>query len=191
MLGRGATPKLIETSFYGELAPFADWLLVPVVAGIWDDFDRSLDFQAARAFLKEMGISYVNREVDNLKGYGSSITVDMTADTSTGGLRNVSIRGTVAEGILMVARIDEFHKLYFEPVGPTAFFLYDDRPGVLGTIGSKLAESGINIEDVRNPHDRKTNRSLAIMKVNTAVSGDLANEIGKAIDAHAAFSIVL
>ena len=73
----------------------------------------------------------------------------------------------------------------------TAFFLYDDRPGVLGTIGSKLAENGVNIEDVRNPHDPKTNRSLAIMKVNQPVSAELANEIGKAIDAHTAVSIVL
>jgi D-3-phosphoglycerate dehydrogenase len=115
----------------------------------------------------------------------------MTADTGPGGLSNVSIRGTIAEGITIVSRIDEFQKLYFEPVGPTAFFLYGDRPGVLGTIASKLAENGINIEDVRNPHDPKTNRSLAILKVNEAVSGDLANEIGKAIEAHTAVSIVL
>ncbi len=138
-----------------------------------------------------MGIGYVDREVDNQKGYGNSITVDMTADTGPGGLRNVSIRGTIAEGITMVARIDEFQKLYFEPVGPTAFFLYDDRPGVLGTIASKLAGNGINIEDVRNPHDPKTNRSLAILKVNQPVSAELANEIGKAIEAHTAVSIVL
>jgi D-3-phosphoglycerate dehydrogenase len=191
MVGRSATPKTIETSFYGALPPFADWLLVPVVAGIWEDFDRSLDFQAARKYLKDMGISYVDREVDNQKGYGNSITVDMTADAGAAGLRNISVRGTVADGILMVARINEFQKLYFEPVGSTAFFLYDDRPGVLGTIGSKLAESGVNIEDVRNPHDPKTNRSLAIMKVNKPVSVELTNEIGKAVEAHAAFSIVL
>jgi D-3-phosphoglycerate dehydrogenase len=191
LVGRRATPKTIETSFYGPLAPFADWLLVPIVAGIWDDFDRSLDYQAAREFLKEMGITYVNREVDDQKGYGGSITVDMTADAGPAGLRDVSIRGTVAEGILMVSRIDEFHKLYFEPVGPTAFFLYDDRPGVLGTIGKHLAEHGVNIEDVRNPHDPKTNRSLAIMKVNEAISEELTNDIGKAIDARSAFSIVL
>ncbi|MBW1686508.1 MAG: hypothetical protein JRS35_15750 [Deltaproteobacteria bacterium] len=191
MVGKSATPKTIETSFYGSLAPFADWLLVPIVAGIWDDFDRSLDFHAARGYLKEMGIGYVDREVDNQKGYGNSITVDMTADTGPGGLRNVSIRGTIAEGITIVSRIDEFQKLYFEPVGPTAFFLYDDRPGVLGTIASKLAEGGVNIEDVRNPHDPKTNRSLAILKVNEAVSAELANEIGKAIDANVAIGIVL
>jgi D-3-phosphoglycerate dehydrogenase len=161
------------------------------VAGIWDDFDRSLDFHAARSYLKEMGISYVDREVDNQKGYGNSITVDMTADTGSGGLRNVSVRGMIAEGITIVSRIDEFQKLYFEPVGPTVFFLYGDRPGVLGTIASKLAESGVNIEDVRNPHDPKTNRSLAILKVDQAVSAEITNEIGNAIDAHTAVSIVL
>ena len=54
---KNRTPKLIETSFYGDLAPYADWLLTPVVAGICDDFDRALDHAAAREFLKEMGVT--------------------------------------------------------------------------------------------------------------------------------------
>ncbi len=191
LVGKKANLKMIETSFYGALEPFADWLLVPIAAGIGDDLDPTTDFKAARGYLKEKGIEYVNREVDAGKGYGNSITVDLTAVVDSGTLRQVSIRGTVAEGVQMVSRIDEFEKLYFEPVGPTTFFLYDDRPGVLGTIGAKLAENNINIEDVRNPHDAKTNRSLAIMKVNKAVSDALMKEIGKAIKAHASFSIVL
>jgi D-3-phosphoglycerate dehydrogenase len=76
-------------------------------------------------------------------------------------------------------------------VGPTVFFLYDDRPGVLGAIGARLAGKGINIEDVRNPHDPKTNRSLAIMKVNKPVSEELVKEISGEIKALSAFSIVL
>jgi D-3-phosphoglycerate dehydrogenase / 2-oxoglutarate reductase len=190
-VGKKSTLKLVETSIYGSLKPFSEWLLVPLVAGIWEDFDRSLEPGAAHKYLKSMGIDYVNREVDNKKGYGNSITVDMTAQVASGSLRQVSVRGTVAEGILMVSRIDEFHKLFFEPLGPTVFFLYDDRPGVIGTIGVKLASKGINIEDVRNPHDSKTNRSLAIMKVNRAVPEDLMHEIGGEIKALSAFSIVL
>ena len=91
----------------------------------------------------------------------------------------------------MVSRINEFDKLYFEPVGNTVLFLYDDRPGVLGTIGLKLASKGINIEDMRNPHDAKTNRSLAILKVNQRVTEDVIGDISAAIEALAAFSIKL
>lgn len=191
LVGKNAAPKLIETSFYGTLAPFADWLLVPIVAGIWEDFDRSMDFTAAQAFLKEMGIEYVSREPDPSKGYENSITVDLSAEIGSDKLRKMSIRGTVAESNLMVSRINEFNKLYFEPVGDTVMFLYDDRPGVIGTIGVKLADADVNIEDVRNPHDEKTNYSLAIMKVNKQVQEDVINDISEDIEARAAFSIKL
>lgn len=191
LVGRDSRLKMIETSFYGELKPFTNWLLVPIVAGIWEDFDRSKDYQAAYCYLEDMGIEYVDRKADESKGYGSSITVDLTAAVDRDHLRQMSIRGTVAEGVRMVSRINEFNKLYFEPVGPTLFFLYHDRPGVIGTIGNKLAHAGINIEDMRNPHDPKTNRSLAILKVSELASSQLMDDISAEIEALAAFSIRL
>jgi len=189
IVGRQTPLKLIETSCYGTLEPYADWLLVPIVAGIWDDFDRYVDFHAAKSFLDDMGIDYVNRKVDPRKGYENSITVDLTAELDSGNLRQVSIRGTVAESTLMVARINEFNKLYFEPVGDSVMFMYEDRPGVIGKIGIHLAEAEVNIEDMRNPHDPKTNRSLAILKVNQAVPDAVIDAIKADIDALAAFSI--
>jgi len=191
LMGRSASLKLIETSFYGTLEPFGQWLLVPIVAGIWEDFETTLDASAARRYLDEMGIEYVNRKVDPNKKFDNSMTIDLTGTVDADNLRRVSIRGTVAEGILMVSRINEFDKLYFEPVGHTLFFLYDDRPGVIGTIGSKLAASNVNIEDMRNPHDTKTNRSLAILKVNQRVPDELMEEIGREIRALASFSVRL
>jgi D-3-phosphoglycerate dehydrogenase len=190
MVGKSSKPKNIETSFYGQLAGFADWMLVPIVAGFEDDFDRFSDHQAALKFLKEMGINYLNREVDEKKGYGNSITVDMTADTGGGNLRHTSIRGTVAENVLMVSRINNFYKLYFEPAGPAAFFLYRDRPGVLGAIGNRLAEHRVNIEDIRQPHDPETGQSLAIVKLDKAIEAEVTEQIGKAIEAHVSFNIV-
>lgn len=191
LVGRQTPLKHIQTSFYGSLEPYADWLLVPVVAGIWEDFDRAMDHQAAFRYLEEMGISYDNRKGDPSKRYGASITVDLTSRVDADNLRRLSVRGTVAEGNLMVARINEFDKLYFEPAGHTVFFLYDDRPGVIGTIGVKLAAAGINIADMRNPHDSKTNRSLAIMRINRMPPPELIEEISREIQARSAFSIKL
>jgi D-3-phosphoglycerate dehydrogenase len=162
-----------------------------MVAGLWESFDLSMDYRAAHGYLEDMGIEYVNRQVDDLKKYEASITVDMTADVDMETSRHVSIRGTVAEGNIMVARINEFDKLYFEPRGHTVFFLYDDRPGVVGVIGAKLAAGGINIVDIRHPHDPESNRSLAIMKVDQPVPAALVDEIRSEIKAHAAFTIKL
>jgi len=191
LIGKNTALKQIETSIYGSLEPFANWLIVPMVAGIWEDFERSKDFSSAVKFLEEMGIGYENRKVEPSKKFENSITIDLLGTVDTGNLRRMSIRGTLAEGIMMVSRINDFDKLYFEPVGHTVFFLYDDRPGVIGIIGGKLASRGVNIEDMRNPHEVKTNRSLAILKVNQAVPDDVMQEISREIKAIAAFSIKL
>lgn len=187
IVGPSSRIKILETSFYGTLEPYAEWLLVPVVAGISEDFKGSLDHRAAVQYLKKVGIDYLNRDVDHSKSYMNSITVDMTTEQNRGLSKSVSVRGTITEGTMIVSRINEFDKLWFEPTGHSIYFLYDDRPGVIGTIGAKLAGSGINIEDVRNPHDPKTNRSLAIMKVNPPASRELVEEIGREIQAHASF----
>lgn len=189
LAGKDSTVKVIETSIYGSLQPYTDWLIVPIVAGIFPDFDISMDFRAAHNLLSEMGIKHINREIDPDKTFDASITVDITCAIDENNMRRMSIRGTVTEGIVMVARINNFDKLYFEPKGYTTYFLYDDRPGVIAAIGAKLAEQSINISDIRNAHDEKTNRSLAIMKVNKPVSNELIETIQKEIKAISAFSI--
>ncbi len=181
--------KEIETSFYGSLKPYATWLLIPIVTALNQNVDRSMDHAAALKFLKEMGISYQDREADPRKGFENSITVDFTAHTGTDQLMVYSVRGTVAEGNLMIARINDFDKLYFEPRGHAVLFTYEDRPGVLGRIAAALAEANINIDDVRNPHDSKCKQSLALLKVNQPVDPKLIAQIGQSIGAVTACSI--
>jgi len=176
--------KLIETSFYGNLKPYADWLLVQIVAALSDDFDHTQNAAAALDYLKEMGVKYINRETDSSKGYENSITVDVTSSMDAENLTRVSVRGTVAEGRLMISRINDYDKLYFEPVGAVALFTYKDRPGVVGTIGNALAEAGINIDDMRNPHDASGENSLALLQIDKPIDDELVEKIAKEIDAN-------
>jgi len=187
VLGCEAHLKMVETSIYGNLAPYAEWLLVPVTTALHNDFDRSKDHFAAQDFLKGNGVDYMNREVDTSKAYENSITVDLTATTGGEALRRASVRGTLAEGRLMVARINGFDNLYIEPKGHLVAFVYKDRPGVLGQIANAMAEHDINIDDVRNPHDELGEKSIAIIKVNKAVSDEIINTLAESIDAEIAF----
>jgi D-3-phosphoglycerate dehydrogenase len=184
-----SVPRLIETSFYGSLNPYSKWLMTPIVAGICDRAGDIITASEAIDYLKEMGVKHINRDVDSHKKFENSITVDLTAAVDPETSKHVSVRGTVEEGNLLISRINEFDKLYFEPAGTTLFFLYDDRHGVIGTIGKMLAEADVNIEDMRNPHDCKTNRSLAILKVNQPVSEELMQSIKTEIEARSAFCI--
>ncbi len=189
-LGKNANLKLIETSFYGTLKPFAQWLFVPIVAALNEEYDRSLGFAEARKYIEAMGVEYTNRVTDDRKGFKNSITLDLTGGVGKD-MRSVSIRGTVSENAIMISRINDFHDLYFVPRGHTLVFTYKDRPGVLGQIGAALAAADINIDDVRNPHDSKDVESIAIFKVNRAVSPELLKKIADNIQAHDYFCIEL
>ena len=184
--GTDSPIKTLETSFYGDLAPFAKWLTVSVLSGIWPGFDRYNDYKAALNFLKDNGITLVNRDTDNEKGYGNAITVDLTVEKEGKELSRYSIRGTVTEGVQTVSRIDEFDRLYFEPKGAMLFCLYNDRTGVIASISRKLADAGVNIEDMRNPHNTKSKRSLAILRLDRRISDDLVKVIKADIKAHSA-----
>lgn len=189
--GREQALKSIETSFYGELKPFAHWLVVPIVAGLDESFDRTSDAGAARRRLQDRGIEIKDRETDNRKKYRNSITIDLIVEREGGLLRRSSVRGTVTEGNLMVARIDDFEKLYFEPRGHIAGFMYRDRPGIMGAIGAALAAAHINVDDTRIPHDRTGEHSMAILKVNKPVPAAVMTDISQKIEAHSAFSLEL
>ena len=89
----------------------------------------------------------------------------------------------------MISRINDFHNLYYVPTGHTVVFIYKDRPGVLGQIGAALAAAHINIDDVRNPHDSKGVESIAILKVNQPVPGDVIEKIAKDIKAGTHFAV--
>jgi D-3-phosphoglycerate dehydrogenase len=189
--GRSTPINMIKTSFYGNLTPFSKWLTVSILSGIWEGFDRYNDYKAATAFLKDLGIELVNREPSKDKGYGNSMTIDLTVEQPGKQLKTFSVRGTVTESRQMVSRIDEFDRLYFEPTGITLFCIYDDRPGVIAAISRKLADAGINIEDMRNPHDDKTSRSLAIIRLNKIVDEAFIADISKEINAYAVVCTVV
>jgi D-3-phosphoglycerate dehydrogenase len=183
MIGMDTKLSKIETSFYGELKQFGNWLTVPVVCALSEEFDRSMDEKAAISYLEDMGIDYATRETDDTKGYGNTITVDLVARVDEESLKRISVRGTVAEGRLMISRIGGFDGLYFEPKGHLALFTYRDRPGVLSQIAGAMAEAGINIDDVRNPHDENGERSIAILKVSEPVRDETLKKVAAQIDA--------
>jgi len=182
LIGRDQPISRIETTFYGTLGQYNKWLLLSVLNGIWDDIDRSSDVTKALAHLKEMGVDYVDRVVDADKKYDSSMTIDLL---SLEGRKNhrVSIRGTVAEHICMISRVNQFDHLYWVPNGNALFFQYADRPGVIAIISRHLAAADINIEDMRNPFDKASGESIAILNVNKPVDAALVKSIATEIHA--------
>lgn len=184
-LGKKSTPHQIETSYYGDLKQFGKWLLPSIVAGISSEADI-FDASDAEALLKSKGIVVNNRDVDESKKYGESMTIDLFEKTDVV-IRKASIRGTIAENNLMISRINDFDKLYLEPTGNNLFVEYADKPGVIGKIASILGKNKINIVDIRAPQSIDAKKALAVIKTNVPVPDELVAEIAKSVNAENAF----
>ena len=187
-LGTEQWPHEIQVSFYGKLKSFEKWLIPPIVAGISHN-NEITDLAAAESFLDEKGITLKVREADDSKNYGESITVDLIQGTDT--LSRVSVRGTLTEGNVIISRINDFNKLYFDPKGESVIFVYTDRPGVLAQITQELAHEGVNIEDIRSPHSEKGEESIAVLKVNKAVDVAIIEKISAKLECGVGFHVQL
>lgn len=182
-LGEADQIRSIETSFYGKLHAFGKWMLAPITGGISKDFDPYLGAADALEFLKARGIEMKDREVDDEKHYGESITIDLK--TSNGA---VSVRGTLTENHLMLSRINNFDKIYLDLSGNHLFVEYSDAAGIIGKIASLLGANSINIIDIRAPQDLVQNHSLAVIKTSVPVPAALIEQIRNEVKAVKAFS---
>ena len=186
-LGSNASPHQIETSFYGELSNYSQWMLPPIVAAIAPDFDIFLDASDAEAFLNDRGIVINNRETDTDKSYGDSMTIDLFEGKDV--IKKVSVRGTIVENNLMISRLNDFDKLYLEASGNNLFVEYHDAPGVLGKIASILGENGINIIDLRAPQNLQADKALTVIKTDIETPSEIIDKIAKDVDAIVAFNV--
>jgi D-3-phosphoglycerate dehydrogenase len=108
-------------------------------------------------FLRDSVVNYVNAErlaeARNIEVVRSTHTAEadypsLVGVTLSGGGRSVELAGTLfGERDLRVVRIGGY-RLEFRPEGRLLFVENLDVPGVVGKVGTLLAESGINIADI-------------------------------------------
>jgi D-3-phosphoglycerate dehydrogenase len=70
-----------------------------------------------------------------------------------------------------------------EPTDHLAFFTYEDRPGMVGTVGGLLGDAGINIAGMQVARDAKGGQALVAISVDSAISAETLLEIQLAMDA--------
>ena len=186
-LGGGRPVHQIKCSFYGKLGPFAKWFLPPICAALSPEFDPLQDPEEAEMFLAERGIVVEIRTADESKPYGNSLTIDLSEGDSAIG--RVSVRGTIAEGNMMISRINDFDRLYFVPKGYALVVQYTDRPGVLARITSACAEANLNIDDIRAPRDSSNQKAITVLKTNGPVPATVVERIQREIHPDVAFAM--
>jgi len=78
-----------------------------------------------------------------------------------------------------------------EPSEHMAFFRYDDRPGVIGAIGTQCGEAGVNIAAAQVGRSADGGQAIMALALDAPLSRDVLRTITEAIGAHEGRSISL
>ncbi|HVL89824.1 MAG TPA: phosphoglycerate dehydrogenase [Actinomycetota bacterium] len=89
-----------------------------------------------------------------------------------------------------ITRVYDFH-LEMPPGEVMCFLRYDDRPGVIGAIGTILGERSINIADMRVGRQERGGEALMALSVDTEIPAEVLDELGKGSGAKSAVVVVL
>jgi D-3-phosphoglycerate dehydrogenase len=184
------TEKLgrIFTSLAGEVAQQLD---VEVRGEITQYDVKVLELAALKgvfADVVEETVSYVNAP---LLAAERGLAVRLVADPESPDHRNlVTLRGTLADGsqvsvsgtlvgIHQRERLVEVndYDVDLEPADHLAFFVYEDRPGMVGAIGRILGDAKINIGGMQVARDHQGGLALVALTVDSAIPADVLDDI--------------
>lgn len=115
--------------------------------------------------------------------------IALRAETEDG---EVSVAGTLvgkrnAERVMQVLGYD----VEMVPAAYMLFFAYEDRPGVIGKVGTILGEHDINIATMDVGRPSRGGTALMALTLDSAVTPEIVDEIATAIGAPNAWFVVL
>ncbi len=174
--------RSVVASYLGRIAE-ADTrvLTLAILKGILGrNVHEPVSFVNAPMLARERGMSVSEMRSTVSQDYVSSMSV--RAETDVG---SVSVDGTiVGRHAERVVKINEFD-IEVEPAPNMLFFNYEDRPGIIGKVGTILGEHDINIAtmDVGRRRVDGPMEALMCLTVDTAVAPDVLETIAEAIEA--------
>ncbi len=145
-------------------------LLSPVMA-------RPVNLVNARLVAAERGVDvHVTREPES-SGYKSVLSV--TTRTREG--RKV-IAGTVFDGQPRVVRLRDLD-IEFTPEGYVLVLSYEDRPGMVGKIGSILGRQNVNIASMHVGRKTKRGRAIVVLILDEDLTPAGLAEVAREVEA--------
>ena len=153
----------IKVSAQGDIADYLDSLSTFVMVGaLADKTGDTINYVNASFIAEQKGIKVETAADLSSSAYKNLISVKLTTDK-----RVVDIDATIfEEGVQRIVEINGFD-LDVEPKGNFILFKNTDVPGVIGKVGTLLAQNSVNIADFRLGRNH-SGEALAVIKTDTS-----------------------
>ncbi|MBA3741763.1 phosphoglycerate dehydrogenase [Sporichthya sp.] len=180
----GGVADRLDVEVRGEITKHDVKVLeLATLKGVFTDIseDASVSYVNAPLFAQERNVEVHLTTSAESPNYRNLITVRGTLPSG----EVISVSGTLSGARRMVEKVVEIdgYDIDIEVAEHLAFFRYTDRPGVVGTVGRVLGEAGVNIAGMQVGRTAKGGQALVALTVDSAVPGDVLNELAQAIDA--------
>ena len=169
----GGRVGVVELDYEGQLAQHdVNLLTASAIKGVLQGFtEERINPVNARLIAAARGMRIVERRTPARGSYTSLITLRMHGH---------ELAGTVLMGEPRVTRIDSF-RVDLVPDGRFLISRHEDRPGIVGRVGTILGEHDVNIASMLVGRDAPRGRAMMILAVDDPV-GDAVLDHLRAVD---------
>jgi D-3-phosphoglycerate dehydrogenase / 2-oxoglutarate reductase len=147
-----------------------------------------VSFVNAPILARDRGLTVSEMRSTGSQDYVSQISVRVETESES----DVAVAGTLlgkknAERVIQVWDFD----VEIEPAPHMIFFMYEDRPGIIGKVGTILGEHDINIATMEVGRKAAGGDALMGLTVDSPVPPDVLRAVGEAIEAHMVRAVTL
>ena len=186
----GHVAASLEVEVRGEIAAYdVSVLQLAALKGVFADVvEESVTFVNAPTLAAERGLQVSLSKNAESPDYRNLLTVRGVLPSG----ETVSVSGTLS-GTRQVEKLTEVDGFDVDLLAADhlLFLRYVDQPGVVGRVGAALGAAGVNIAGAQVSRTSQGGDALMALTVDSAVPGDVLDEIAGAIGATSARSVDL
>ncbi len=159
-------PDRVVLSLEGEVGGYDDRLIALSAAkGLLRSTGEPLSYVNARSRLSELGVQMNVVSTSQSHDYVSLLTL-------TGGSRSISATLLGLKNQPRIVKLDE-HDIDVPPADKMIVVRNDDRPGMIGAVGTILGDEGVNIDDMNVGRSDRDSSAAMVITTSDALSESL------------------
>jgi D-3-phosphoglycerate dehydrogenase len=172
-----ANPDSLRVSYHGEIAEKDTALISRTTLTGYLEAARSegqVNIVNSPAVAHDMGLELIDSVINAKTEYNELIVAELTKDG-----QKFRVSGTI---IGKSPRIVEIDRLFVDTNIKGHFLIVrnDDRPGIVGLVGSSLGEAGLNIANLSLARNKTEGDALNIIELDTAPGAELIQSLSAA-----------
>ncbi len=175
-----ANPEKISFAYNGKLARYdcAPLTVCGLAALLGRHTEQEVNMVNASLVARNMGIAVEELRTTEAESFSDLITLDIQTPQS-----KRTIAGTLFEGIPKIVKMRDF-LTDFTPEPHMLVINYEDRPGLIGKIGTILGEEGVNIGNLNLGRRARAGEAMVVLSIDSPASEEIVERLGQAVNAH-------